>query len=322
LGAAWSRGEAKVPSPTVWIILIGALVLLLMMIERLASFERASREGNLLLAPGAYRAHIGAAVAALALLGIIATALPLRVMKAEREAGRLGNVQTEALGSGAGSTGASAAAVAGAAMQSLAEALATRPRYFLPLLLFLLLLLLMLILLWGFRKSRAARWLVRMAARVLAGLLFVWQRLKALFVRPARPSVAAAPAQPEDPLLDLFEQPESLAGLTARDIVIRAYHLLLNFAEMLGQGRRTGQTPFEYAHVLRQAAPAASEPVLALTWGYANAMYGGEPVELPDPPTTQEAWLRAKAALTAGLSEEDLALRRRAYLTARKMEGR
>jgi hypothetical protein len=180
----------------------------------------------------------------------------------------------------------------------------------------------MLILLWGFRKSRAARWLVRTASRMLAAVLFIWKWLCARFTRKTRASAPAPPSQPEDPLLDIFEEPESLVGLPARDIMIRAYHMLLNFAEMLGQGRRTGQTPFEYARLLRQAAPAASEPVLAMTWGYANAMYGGEGADLPHPADVQAAWQRVKTSLTTGISEEELLLRKRAYLAARKMEER
>ncbi len=43
VGAAWSRGEARVPPPTAWIVVIAVLTLALMFVERLAFFERSSR---------------------------------------------------------------------------------------------------------------------------------------------------------------------------------------------------------------------------------------------------------------------------------------
>ena len=122
-----------------------------------------------------------------------------------------------------------------------------------------------------------------------------------------------------DPLFDVFEDAEALSRLSAREIAIHTYHLMLNFAEMLGHGRRSGQTPFEYGRRLMQAVPVAEHAVMALTWGYANAMYGGEGVSLPPASAVRESWQRVSEALTAEVSEEDLELRRRAYLAARAM---
>jgi hypothetical protein len=45
-------------------------------------------------------------------------------------------------------------------------------------------------------------------------------------------------------------------------------------------------------------------------------MYGGENAAIPDPGAIRDFWQRVSASLTAGLTDDDLALRRRAYLAA------
>jgi hypothetical protein len=94
----------------------------------------------------------------------------------------------------------------------------------------------------------------------------------------------------------------------------------LSFAEMMGHGRRVGTTPFEYAHQLQRAAPKASDSVASLTWAYAGAMYGGEHFSPPQASAVRESWQEISAALTADVSAEDVALRRRAYLAARHLD--
>jgi hypothetical protein len=164
---------------------------------------------------------------------------------------------------------------------------------------------------------RAAQALLALAARA-------WYRCRqalARWLRGRRPAPAGG-AQPEaaDPLSEIFAEPDALAGLAAREIAIRAYHLLLNFADMLGHGRGHGQTPFEYARALEAVAPAAAESVLALTWAYSGAMYGGQWSEPADASLLRESWERVRAALVGEMAEEELALRRRAYLAARRVE--
>jgi hypothetical protein len=200
------------------------------------------------------------------------------------------------------------------------------PRGALPLLLLLVLLILALILIWGFAQTRAAQWLLAMAAGALSRLVRAWQYLWAWarrrWARPGEPGATAAPGAGEvaDPLFDIFEHPEAFARLTPREVLIRTYHLLLNFAEMLGHGRRPGETPFEYLRTLAGAAPAAREPVRALTWGYAGAMYADQGTPLPQPSVVQQAWREAAEALKGEMTPEDFDLRRRAYLAARRLE--
>ena len=110
--------------------------------------------------------------------------------------------------------------------------------------------------------------------------------------------------------------------MAARELIVHVYHLLLDFAEMIGHGRRHNQTPFEYAAVLAQAAPDATESVRALTWAYSGAMYGGEQAALPDLGSVRDSWERITSALVHDLSAEDLALRHRAWLTARRLDRR
>jgi len=140
--------------------------------------------------------------------------------------------------------------------------------------------------------------------------------------RRPKAEVEQGEATPQDPLADVFEDAEGLSGLSPREVVIRTYHLLLNFAEMLGHGRPAGQTAFEYARRLGRTAPQAEEPMRALTWAYSGAMYGGEQVEMPAAGAVQAAWQRVSQALAAGLTPEELDLRRRAYAATRKLEGR
>jgi hypothetical protein len=43
-------------------------------------------------------------------------------------------------------------------------------------------------------------------------------------------------------------------------------------------------------------------------------MYGGDAATIPDPSSVRETWTRIRGRLIAGLSPEELDLRRRAYL--------
>jgi len=319
LGAAWSKGEARVPSPTAWIVGTGILCLAFMFVERMAFLERAAREGNLLMARASYRSWLGLALLVMLLSAGLAFAVPWRLAKEEAESSRTGTAKVAAAAeSAAASLTEAASSVASAARDTSAAG----GRSALLLLLLLMLLLLALVLFWAFRRSRAARWLARVGAVLLAVAARLWRRFRELFMRRRASPVSAAVASPRDndPLRDIFAEPDGLAGLTAREIAIRAYHLLLNFAEMLGHGRRQGQTPFEYARALQSAAPSASESVLALTWAYSGVVYGGELAPAPDPSAVRDSWQRLREALASGVSEEDLALRRLAYLAARRIE--
>ncbi|MFB3882578.1 MAG: DUF4129 domain-containing protein [Armatimonadota bacterium] len=323
LGAAWAKGEARVPSPTLWVIGLGLLCLAFMFVERMAFLERAARQGNLLMAPASYRGWVGLALLTLLLSAALAYGIPWRLAKKEATSPRTGTAALAAAAQSAAARLTEGTEDISSAASDL-RAIGGRAALALALFLLLLLLLLAILLLWLFRRTRAARWLARMGAALLALIGRAWRRLCQLLVgKPPAPARAAAPpAADEDPLRDIFSEPDLLAGMTAREIAIRAYHLLLNFAEMLGHGRRDAQTPFEYARMLQTAAPSASESVLVLTWAYSGAMYGGELAPAPDPGAIRDSWLRARETLTSGVSEEDIALRRRAYLAARRMERR
>jgi hypothetical protein len=324
LGSAWSRGEARVPNPTVWVVALGLLCLAFMFVERMAFFERAAREGNLLMAPGSYRSWLGLALAVLLLSAAVAAVVPMRQAKREVPTSRLGSASAPSAAQSAADRLTAAASAISAAARRAAAGVSPMPRAAFPLLLLLLLLLLALVLIWVSRRSRLGGWLLRAATALLALVARAWHRCRELVARllrrrqplPAR----VAPPQDTDPLRDIFAEPDALAGLSAREIAIRTYHLLLNFADMLGHGRGHGQTPFEYARTLQGVAPSAAQSVVALTWAYSGAMYGGEWAQPPDASAVRESWERLSAALVSDMAEEELALRRRAYLAARRIE--
>lgn len=329
LGAAWAGGEKRVPDPTIWLIALALLTLALMFLERMTAFERAAREGNLLMPTGSYRRWLGAGVAILAAAALLAALAPWKPMRERADSRETSAAVTEAPPAfSLPAAGARDAASRGMdAARAFAAAALAVPRGILALWLLLLLLLLALIIIWGFRRSRAAKWLLRAAGWLVSAATRVWRRLRVLLAglfigREAKVEAAPSPEEERraDPLFDLFGDPESLAGMSAREVIVRTYHLVLNFAEMLGHGRRRGETPFEYASLLGRAAPAAQESVVALTWAYAGAMYGGEKAVLPAPSSVRRSWERISAALTADLAPEDLDLRRRAYLAARTLE--
>jgi len=330
LGASWSRGESRVPSPTVWLMVLAVLALALMFVERMSFFERSSREGNLLMPAGSYVRWAAAGMAVLCLAALVAAVLPWRPARQPTEASTVGSASIGARPApqqetGLRKVGSQAISAVG---QLVARAL-SMPRAVLALWLLLLLLLAALILMWGFRRSRAAQRLLWLLGWAFSHAVRAWRCIASAVRRLVRgdgkrgeAGAGAAEEGPAHPLLDLFEDPEALAGLSAREIVIRTYHLLLNFAEMLGHGRAPGQTPFEYARRLEEEAPQAGESVLGLTWAYSGAMYGGEDFAPPAPPAVRRTWEHISKALTENVSPEDLALRRRAYLAARALEGR
>ncbi len=327
LGAAWSRGEARAPSPAGWIAVVGLLCLAFMFVERLAFFERASREGNLLMAPGSYRGWLGAATLVALISAALASMVPWTRAKEAQEPSRAGSAPAASAMQSAGQRlGESAErlsqAARDAASQAAAGASATSAALS-ALALLLLLLLLALALVWAAKRMGLIRWLTDSAKALAALMVRVWRRF--VGIMGSAPASASAPGQAgpsADPLLDIFAQPDLLAGLSAREIVIRTYHLLLNSADMLGHGRRRSQTPFEYALALAQSAPDAAESVRALTWAYSGAMYGGESATWPDPSSIRDSWQRVSSALTAGMTEEELALRKSAYLAERSVRGR
>jgi hypothetical protein len=324
LGSAWVKGEARVPNPTVWIVALGLLCLAFMFVERMAFFERAAREGNLLMAPGSYRSWLSLALVVLLLSAALAAVLPLRQAKREAPTSHLGSAFAPSAAQSAADRLAAAASAISAATRRAAAGVSAMPRAAFSLLLLLLLLLLALVLIWVSRRSRLGSWLLRAAAALLALAARAWHRCRELVVRLLHrrqpPSARVAQPQQADPLRDVFAEPDGLAGLSAREIAIRTYHLLLNFADMLGHGRGHAQTPFEYARALQAVAPSAAQSVLALTWAYSGAMYGGEWAEPTDPSAVREWWERVSAALTGDMAEEELALRRRAYLATRRIE--
>jgi hypothetical protein len=296
-----------------------------MFLERLVFFERSAREGNLLLASGSFRTWVGAGLAIFGLAALLATAVPWRPPPEGADAAmtdgqalpqpppprggerRLRDTLSSARNWG-GWTLAAISAV---------------PRRLLALWLLLLLLLAVLILVWGFRRTGLARLLLRAVAWLIGPLLRMWRRvwraLKGVFVRTDSEPVTDLPSEAglsADPLFDVFDHAEALSGMPPREVVIHTYHLLLNYAEMLGISRRPGHTPFEYAHVLAGAAPESSESIHTLTWAYAGAMYGGDAATIPDPSSVRETWTRIRGRLIAGMSPEELDLRRRAYLAA------
>lgn len=329
LGAAWSRGDASVPAPTAWLITLAFLTFVFMFVERISFFEHSARHGNLLLPPRSYRTWIGAGLAFLLFAAMLA-AIPPRNRSPEtadpHRAGRAA-VQPPAAPASKEPGIREEAGQALAAARQFAVAVFSVPPLLLALWLLLLLLLIALILLRGFRRSRAAGWIrsvlgraFSLAARACRLLTIAIRRLLSLFAKAQTRQGAPGEDAEGDPFFNPFDDPQAAVGLSPREIVIRTYHLLLNFAEMLGHGRGRGQTPFEYADLLRRAAPSAGDSLKALTWAYAGAMYGGDHFAPPDPSAVHRSWERINAALTEGMSLEDLALRRRAYLAARALE--
>ncbi len=104
-----------------------------------------------------------------------------------------------------------------------------------------------------------------------------------------------------------------MASLSPREVLIRTYHLLLNYGEMLGFGRRPGETPLEFARSLALQNDA-ERALQELTWGYAGAVYAGPTAPLPPVEAIRTAWSEVSAALTGRFSPEELALRRTTYL--------
>jgi len=326
LGAMWARGESRVPSPAVWLIAVCLLATIFMFLERLVLLERSAREGNLLMAIGSYRKLLGAAFITLVVLSALAALVPLRHARKAAETARLGTRAADTPFSPLQDSLENATARAASGLRNLAAGFRGMPKAAFPVLLLLLLLLLALVLVWGFRKSRAAEWILRQTSFLIGLAARAWRRLWSLVLRllGRGETGAGAPAptpQPADELVDPFEDPASLAGLTARDIIVQTYHFMLNFAEMLGHGRRRGQTPFEYAQLLGRAAPEARESVLVLTWAYSGAMYGGEIAKLPDPSSIRDSWERISSAMTAGMTPDELSLKRRSWLAARRLDS-
>lgn len=328
LGAVWSQGEPMVPSAAPWFVALGLLAFALLFAGRLGYLQRAAREGNLVLAAGAVRAWVRLGLAMLVALGLLARLAPWKPAPPSSAAptGRelvdgAAALAVDAFARPAERPGDQAAAAGGAA-----AAVAPLPRRVVPLLLLLLLLLAVLVMIWGFAHTRAARWLLAAIAVLIAPLMKAWRRLVErvrAWLRPKRTaeSMASSEAQEAlDPLEDIFAQPDLLARLAPREVVIRAYHLLLNLAEMLGHGRRPQETPFEYARVLEATTPGARDAVRALTWSYAAAMYGDASTPLPPLAAVEQAWRQVCDGLRARFTPEDLDLRRRAWLAARCLE--
>jgi hypothetical protein len=324
LGSAWSRGEARVPNPTAWVVALGLLCLSFMFIERMAFFERAAREGNLLMAPGSYRTWLSLALVVLVLSAALAAVPPIREAKRKVPTSRVGSALAPSAAQSAADRLTAAASAISAATRRAAAGVHAMPRAAFPLILLLLLLLLALLLIWVCRRTRLGQRLLRATAALLALVARAWHRCRELVVgllrRRRPPSARVAEPRQADLLRDIFAEPDALAGLSGREIAIRTYHLLLNFADMLGHGRGHGQTPFEYARALQAVAPSAAQSVVALTWAYSGAMYGGDWAEPPDASAVREWWERLSAALVGDMAEEELALRRRAYLAARRIE--
>jgi len=321
LGALWSRGELWVPSPTPWLAALAVFVLGAMLMERLHSLARSAREGNLIMPQQAHRQWVSAAIVLLVLASLAATLGPYRGATPVPTA-RTGSVRRESPAAPPPSFLRQEPRLSDAAAVLLqaTSSLRALPRAALPLVLLLLLLLIAVVLVWLFQRSRAAAWLLAAVSWLIAKAVAAWQRLLAAFQRalaPASVPITEDCPQPPwatDPLFDVFEHPDILAGLTPREVVIRTYHLMLSFADMLGRGRRHSETPLEYARVLSVGEGRPSAALTQLTWSYVGAMYAGAAVVAPPPESIRAAWGRIAAALTAQLSPEELAVRRDAYL--------
>jgi hypothetical protein len=320
-GAMWHRAEFWAPDPAPWFVGVAILSFALMLVERLSFFERSSREGNLTMPAGSFSHWIAAALLVLLLAGGIAVIAPRRSTEQVKRASFAGSVAVPGAATGMGQQEGRSGSSEG--RQS--SPAGGRHRMVISLLL-LLALLLLLILMWFFSRSRAARCLLALMTTALTRAMNAWRRFAATIRRWLHPEVEKpvlemVDGDSSDPLLDPFENPDLLRTLSPRELLIRTYHLFLNFAEMLGYGRHVGQTPFEYARVVEAERPRARDGVRALTWGYAGAMYGGAEAALPDTNAIRLAWHQISDALTGDMPPDDLDLRRRAYLAARRLEA-
>lgn len=325
VGAIWQRAETWAPHPGPWFVGVALLALGLMFVERMGSFERSAREGNLEMPAGSFGRWIAAAAAMLLIASLLGAVGPRRTAQEVERDRPAGSAWVEAPTGIGRSVESAASAVSSVAKDAFATASGDRRQLMISLL--LLLLLLLLISIYVLSRTRAGRWLMAAIGAALARVAKAWHRLaavvKRLFSRRPKPEEAAAAFRPEtmpDPLFDVFDYPELAGGLSPRELLIRTYHLLLNYAEMLGHGRRTGQTPFEYAREVETEVPRTRDGLRALTWGYAGAMYGGVGAALPDPNAVRLAWRQTAEALKSEMSPEDFELRRRAYLAARQLE--
>ena len=324
-GAAWARGERAIPAPTGWLIALFLLTFGLMFVERMSFFQRSARYGNLVICRHSYARWLAAGLLVFAISAGVAAVAPTRArpeQQAERPAGAASRQATSA--EALEESIQRAVTAAGSAVAQAGGAARAMPRPLLSLWLLLLLLLIALFLVWALPRSRVSHWLSWLTVWLWTTFVRWWSALASLIARwlaPRSPAPDdAGEREQADPLGDIFEDPETLAGLSPRELVIRTYHLLLNFAEMLGHGRPVGQTPFEYARGLAQVAPAERDTVRWLTWAYAGAMYGEESAAMPPTSEVQQAWRRIADALQHGLTPEELEFRRRAYLAARALE--
>jgi hypothetical protein len=320
MGAVWCRGETRVPHPGGWALALALLTLGAMLLERLGSFERSAREGNLSLAP---RAHLRWAAIALGLLLVVGVMAALGPSHAADpgSTSRTGTARTlEPASPPPPSPLQSQLSQAAQAMSQMSQMMREMPPPALPLLLLLLLLLLAAVLLWVFHRSRAARWLLWALAWLMARLAAAWRRLTGFLRKAAAVSakdgatILPEPVWARDPLYDIFEHPDVLALLSPRQVLIRTYHLLLNVADMVGRGRRRAQTPLEYQTALGFEDAAAREALRQLTWAYVGAMYAGSEAQAPAPDSVRAAWVLVSEALRSPYAPEELARREEAYL--------
>ncbi len=151
-----------------------------------------------------------------------------------------------------------------------------------------------------------ARWLGRTRAwqRIVEGAARAWKRLSAwlakLFPRrkesPAGESLKEAQPE-EDRFVDIFQQPELLARLSPRQIILSTFHLLLEYALLRGWLRRTGRPPLEILRALSAQAGLEASDLACLTWAYSQAAYSQVPISPEKLAEVKSAWSRLKPRL-------------------------
>jgi|GEM_PF-5686277 len=168
------------------------------------------------------------------------------------------------------------------------------------LLVLLLLLLLALLAFFLGRKLYLRRGWAGIRKRLIAFLVKLWAVLRRWFSRirkrPQTPSPATIAALASLEPVDVFDNPELLSKLTATQIVLATYHLLLYLAARQGWLAHA-RPPLENLSLLSAKGRLEAESLGLLTWLYLRAAYSSRPLPQEDLPRIKSAWEKLKPAL-------------------------
>ena len=156
-------------------------------------------------------------------------------------------------------------------------------------------------LLW--RRLRRARTWERLMkqARLFLSRLRQWVK-RLLRGRPGALEMAAESKAGEpggERFHDVFEDGEAMGRLSAAQIIMATFHLLLEYTAERGWLRRVHCPPFEILHILVQRSALDQTDLAYLTWAYSQAAYSLVPPAQSEVVRVREVWSRLKAQLLA-----------------------